>query len=91
MVAGEGDGDIDVSLSQRDAQGHSLWEDRFTAHVPNHYRNWTVKDSIYKASSVFLKTAPAFALKPGAVALRLSLSPKTAKRYDIMDAWVMPR
>ena len=58
---------------------------------PNHYRNWTVKNSIYKASSVFLKTAPAFALKPGAVALRFSLAPRTAKRYDIMDAWVMPR
>ncbi len=90
-VAGGGDGVIDVSLSQRDAQGRSLWEDRFTAHVPNHYRNWTVRDSVYNASSVFLKTAPAFVLKPGAVALRLSLSPTTAKRYDILDAWVMPR
>src|SRR5208337_669203 len=91
VVADEGDGVIDVSLSQRDAQGKSLWEDRFTAHVPNDYRKWTVKDSVYKASSVFLKTAQAFELKPGAFSLRLSLSPRTAKRYDILDAWVMPR
>lgn len=90
-VADDGDGAIDVSLSQRDAQGRSLWEDHFSAHVPSHYRKWTVKDSVYNASSVFLKTAPAFELKPGAVALRLSLSPRTAKRYDILDAWVMPR
>jgi hypothetical protein len=91
VVDDGGDGVIDVSLSQRDAQGRSLWEDHFTAHVTDHYRNRTVKDSVYKASSVFLKTAPAFALKPGAVALRLALSPRTAKRYDLVDAWVLPR
>ena len=76
VVADEGDGAVDVSLSQRDAQGRSLWEDHFTAHVPNHYRKWIVKNSIYKASSVFLKTGAALELKPGAVALRLSLAPE---------------
>ncbi len=70
VIADQGEGDIDVSLSQLDAQGHPLWEDHFTARVLDHYRKWTVKDSIYNASSVFLKTAPAFELKPGAVALR---------------------
>lgn len=89
-VAGDGGGVIDVSLSQRDARGQSLWEDHFTAQVSNHYRNWTVKDSVYKASSVFLKTT-SFGVKPNTVALRLTLSPKTAKRYDILDTWVSPR
>ena len=51
-------------------------------------RQW--KTSIYSASAVFLKTAPAFELKPGTLMLRLSLSPRAAKRYNIMDAWVMP-
>lgn len=90
-VGDDGDGAIEVSLSQRDAQGRSLWEDRFIAHVTGHYRNRTVKDLVYKASSVFLKTVSAFGLKPGAVALRLSLSPKTVQRYDVLDTWVLPR
>ncbi len=91
VVDDGGDGVVDVSLSQRDAQGRSLWEDHFAAHLTDHYRNRAVKNSVYKASSVFLKTAPALAVKPGAVALRLTLSPRTAKRYDIVDAWVLPR
>ena len=70
-VADDGEGAIDVSLSQRDAQGRSLRQDHFTAHLSDHYRKWTVENSVYNASSVFLKTAEAFELKPGAVALRL--------------------
>jgi len=29
--------------------------------------------------------------KPGVAALRLSLSPRTPARYDILDTWSMPR
>jgi hypothetical protein len=90
-IAGEGEGLIDVSLSQRDAQGRSLWETKFTARVINSYRNKTVASSVYNASSVFLTTTPPFDLKPGAVALRLTLSPKTPQQYDILDSWLMPR
>jgi hypothetical protein len=88
---GDGDGMIEVSLSQRDAEGRSLWEDRFTAHVRSRYRKWAVEDSVYKASSAFLKTAPDFELKPGAVSLRLTLAPKIPQTYDILDTWIMPR
>ena len=91
VVDDGGDGVIDVSLSQRDAMGRSLWEDHFTAHVTDHYRSRTVKDSVYKASSVFLKTTQDFTLKPETVALRFTLSPRAAKRYDVVDAWVLPR
>ena len=48
-------------------------------------------DSVYNGSLVFLNTSPPVALKPGAVALRFSLSPRMPVLYDIIDAWLMPR
>jgi hypothetical protein len=90
-LARTGGGAVEVSLSQRDARGDVLWEDRFTAEVPDRYKKWTAENSIYKAASVFLKSAPEFELKPKAVSLRLTLTPKTVETYDILDAWVMPR
>ena len=100
VVAGPGDGSIEVSLSQRDAEGRSLWQDRFTAEVKNRSgisnpeersRIKNPEESVYKGSSVFLKTSRPFELKPGAVSLRLTVAPRTPERYDILDAWVMPR
>jgi hypothetical protein len=48
-------------------------------------------DSVFRSSSTFLTTSAAFRVKPGAVALRLTLSPKMPREYDILDTWVMPR
>ncbi len=99
-VVGPGDGSVEVSLSQRDAEGRSLWEDQFAAEIKNRseIRNpgerSRIKDpeeSVYKGSSVFLKTSGPFELKPGAVSLRVTIAPRTRKLYDFLDAWVMPR
>jgi hypothetical protein len=84
-------GAITVSLSLRDGQGQSLWNDSFTATVQNEYRGKTTADSVYKASGVYLQTSPPVPALANAESLRVTLSPKTGGPFDVMDAWFMPR
>jgi hypothetical protein len=91
VVSGEGEGSVEVSLSQRDAEGRSLWETHFTAKLTDKFYDKRAADSVFRSSSTFLTTTPEFRVKPDAAALRLTLSPKTPRQYDILDTWVMPR
>lgn len=91
VIDGTQNGTMAVRLSELDRNGKHLWSTSFNASVKTDYRGKRAADSVYNASSVFLETTPPVTLKPGAVALRLSLSPRTPALYDILDAWVMPR
>jgi hypothetical protein len=84
-------GTIRVTLSERDRNGKQLWSTSFDAIVRTDYRGERTAESVYNACSVFLATSPPLTLKPGAVALRFSLSPHTPVKYGILDAWLMPR
>ena len=79
-----------VKLSELDRGGEQIWSTSFDATVKTDYRGIRAADSVYKASSVFLDTSRVM-LKPDAVALRFSLSPRVLVLYDILDAWLMPR
>ncbi len=92
VIVDQGEGLVDVSLSQRDAKGDSVSEVSFTAHLTSEFKKRTAADSVYLASSVFLNRWSPVAIKTSAVSLRLTLSPRTrGKRYDILDTWVMPK
>jgi hypothetical protein len=93
VSAGAGVGSLAVTLSLRDKQGRVLWSDSFDASVADEYQGKRAEDSVYLASSVFLRAAPAISMDDyrDAANLRLTLSPKTPAPLDIMDAWVMPR
>jgi hypothetical protein len=91
IVDGTQNGTMTVRLSELDRNGKQLWSTSFDATVKTDYRGIKAVDSVYNGSSVFLNTSPPVTLKPGAVALRFSLSPRTAVSYDILDAWLMPR
>jgi len=91
VVDGAQDGTMRVTLSERDRNGQELWNTSFDATVKTEYRGKRAVDSVYNASSVFLETSPPVTLRPGAVALRISLSPRTPVLYDILDTWLMPR
>jgi len=91
VIDGAENGTVRVTLSQIDRDGKELWNASFDAMVRRGYRGKRAADSVYNASSVFLKTSPPVTLKSGAVALRFSLSPRTPAQYDILDTWVMPR
>ncbi|MGH7046426.1 MAG: hypothetical protein ACREE2_08555 [Stellaceae bacterium] len=85
------DGVIEVTLSERDHAGRELWHSSFEATVETNYRGKKPVDSVYNASLVFLATSPPAPFEPGAVSLRLALSPRDPVRYDILDAWLMAR
>jgi hypothetical protein len=91
VIDGAENGTMRVTLSERDRTGKELWSASFDATVKTDYRGKRAAYSVYHASSVFLETSPAAAHKPGAVALRFSLSPRTPALYDILDTWLMPR
>jgi hypothetical protein len=78
-------------LSLIDKGGKELWSTSFDATVPTNYRGKTAADSVYAASSVFLRTSPPVPSTAGANVLRLSISPRASAAYDILDAWIMPR
>ena len=80
-----------VKLSELDRGGVQIWSTSFDATVKTDYRGIRAVDSVYKASLVFLDTSPRVMLKPDAVALRFSLSPRALVLYDILDTWLMPR
>ena len=80
-----------LTLTERDRDGKGLWSTSFDATVRADYRGKRAVDSVYNGSSVYLETSPAVTRKPGAVALRFSLSPRTPALYDILDTWLMPR
>jgi hypothetical protein len=91
VIAGAGEGLVDVSLSQIDAKGRELAKSSLTAHFTNKYRDKTAAESVFRSSSVFLATSSSFNARPDAVSMRLTIQPKTPQKYDIIDAWVMPR
>ena len=94
VIADQGEGDIDVSLSQLDAQGHPLWEDHFTARVLGSLSKMdSGENSIYNAEFLCVpEDRPGIRAETGrGRAKEFSLAPRTAKRYDLMDAWVLPR
>jgi hypothetical protein len=91
VVDGTENGTITVTLSELDRSDHVLWSTSFDAAVKTGYRGKKTSDSVYNASWVFLETSPPISMKPGAVTLRLSLSPRTSVTYDIMDTWLMGR
>jgi hypothetical protein len=91
VIDGAEDGAMRVKLSVRDRDGKELWSTSFDATVRADYRGKRAVDSVYNGSLVFLETSPAVTRKPGAVALRFSLSPRTPALYDILDTWLMPR
>jgi hypothetical protein len=90
---GDRDGSLAVTLSLRDSQGRVQWSDSFDASIADEYQGKRAEDSVYLASSVFLYAAPAIPIEDyrDAASLRLTLSPKSPGRFDILDTWVMPR
>ena len=91
VVEGNESGAMHVELSERDRAGNEVWSTSFEADVPTSASGVTPEESIYRASSVFLTTSPPLHIAPGAISLRLSLSPQSPVLYDILDAEVMPR
>jgi hypothetical protein len=91
VIHGTENGSIAVTLSERDRDGKELWRTSFDATVKTDYRGKRAADSVYNSSSVFLETSPPVTLKPGAVGLRFSLSPRTPAQYDILDTWLVQR
>jgi hypothetical protein len=91
VIDGAQDGTMSVTLSERDRDGNELWSTSFDAAVTTDYRGKRAAESVYNASLVFLETSPRMTLKPGAVVLRYSLSPRTPALYDVLDTWVMRR
>jgi hypothetical protein len=90
-VEGARDGTMTAALSQLDADGREVWRASFDAEVGTGYRGRRPSDSVYAASTTYLRESPPFALAPGAVALRFSLTPGTTEPIDVLDAWLMPR
>ena len=84
-------GVVKVTLSERDATGRELWVTSFDAKVSSDFRGITPSESVYKASSTFLKTPPVLVLKPNAAYLRFAFSPQTPGHYLFLDTWLMPR
>lgn len=91
VVDGTEGGVMHVELSQRDSAGRELWSTSFDADVPREASGVKPQESIYRASSVFLTTSPPVRIAPGAVSLRLSLSPRSPASYDVLDTEIMPR
>ena len=91
VVEGNESGAMHVELSERDRAGNEVWSTSFEADVPTSASGVTPEEFIYRASSVFLTTSPPLHIAPGAISLRLSLSPQSPVLYDILDAEVMPR
>ena len=87
----DGTGVVNASLSLLDQTGQVLWSDSFDATVENNYLGIGPSQSVYRASRTFLHTSEETPSVRGAQSLRLTLSPKTPGRIDILDAWVMPR
>ena len=76
VVEGNKGGVMHVELSQRDSAGRAVWSTSFDVNVPTEASGVKPGESIYRASSVFLTTSPPLRIAPGAVSLRLSLSPR---------------
>jgi hypothetical protein len=82
-------GTVRLSLAQLDATGKQLGESAVTAPVTPGNERFTGSESMLLAATFVLGPHPV-AVNPRTRILRLTISPVSAGRFYIIDAWLMP-